>query len=533
MKKNISRRHFLKGAALAGLVGVVSACAPVAAPTKAPEAKPTAAPQEAPPTAEPVVIHVVAAENREVEPQLHASGNQRVLTTNMYENLVSLSPDGTEIYAQLAVSWERVDDMTWEFHLRKGVTFHSGDPFNAQAVKYSFDRYHNPDNEAPQLSQFLFTSPEVIDDYTVRISSSEEPDPVFLKRIAGTGCTIVNPRFAEEKGLEGMVKEADGTGPYRLTKWELDGKIVLEAYEDYWGGKPPIDKVIQTAVVEPGTRVAALLAGEADIIFMPPPAESRAIENSPHAKLATVIGNRVSFYPFITDKSPTDNKLFRQACNYASNFDTIIETVLEGRGYRLAAMSLPHYFGYNPNLKPYPYDIDKAKELLAEAGYDGEEMEMLQLVGRLPYDKEVGEALAGELAKAGVNVKLSFIDIGGAGPVLWENPDLKGCHHISWGTGTMDGDYAIGDYWLSGSFFGTRSHHYNNPEFDQLIADAKYELDESKREQMYWDAEKMLYDDAVAIWGYAIQLMFGLSKRMNWEPRRDELVLYKEMTVSE
>jgi peptide/nickel transport system substrate-binding protein len=463
---------------------------------------------------------------------LHASGSQRVLTTNIYENLVSLSPDGKDILPQLATSWDRVDDMTYEFQLREGVSFHSGDPFNAEAVKYSFDRYHNPENDPPQLSQFPFASPEVVDDYTVRISSLENPDPIFLKRIAGTGCTIVNPRFAEEKGLEGMVRESDGTGPYRCTKWELDGEIVFEAYEDYWGGKPTIDKVVQTAVVEPGTRVAALLAGEADLIFNPPPAEAKAIDSSALAKLATVIGNRVSFYPFITDKSPTDNKLFRQACNYASNFDTIIDTVLEGRGYRVAAMSLPHYFGYNPDLEPYPYDLDKAKELLDEAGYDGEEMQMLQLVGRLPYDKEVGEALAGELTKAGINVKLNFVDIGGAGAALWENPDLEGCHHISWGTGTMDGDYSIGNYWVSDSFFAENSHHYNNPEFDQLIADAKYELDRDKREKMYWEAERMIYDDAVAIWGYAIQLMFGLSERVNWEPRQDELVLYKDMTVS-
>jgi peptide/nickel transport system substrate-binding protein len=539
MAKKLNRREFLKGVAILGATQALAACVTVAEPTEpeeaeAPEEETEAEPAaEEPAEAEEITIHVVHAENRELEPQLHASGHQRVLTTNIYENLVALSPDGTEILPQLATAWERVDDMTYEFTLRKGVTFHSGDPFNAEAVKYTFDRYQKPENEAPQLSQYPFASPEIVDDYTVRISSLEHPDPTFLKRIAGIGCTIVNPRFAEEQGLEGMVKASDGTGPYKCTKWELDGEIVLEAFDDYWGGRPPIDRVVQTAVVEPGTRVAALLAGEADFIFNPPPTEAKAIENSDEAKLAEVIGNRVSFYPFITNKEPTDSKLFRQACNYASNFQVIIDTVLEGRGYRVACMSLPHYFGYNPNLEPYPYDPDKAKELLAEAGYaDGVEVEMLQLVGRLPYDKEVGEALAGELTKVGINVNLNFVDIGGAGAALWENPDLKGFHHISWGTGTMDGDYAIGNYWLSDSFFAENSHHYNNPAFDKLIAEARYELDQDKREKMYWEAEQMLYDDAVAIWGYAIQLIYGMSNRLQWEPRRDELVLYKDMTVS-
>lgn len=540
MAKKLNRRTFLKGIGILAATQALAACvtvepeAPAEAPAEESEAEPAEEVTEAPAeVSEPITLNVVHAQNVEIEPQLHASGNARVLTSNIYENLVTLSVDGTEILPQLATAWERIDDMTFEFTLRKDVKFHSGDPFTAEAVKYTFDRYQNPENEAPQLSQYPFASPEIVDDYTVRISSLENPDPTFLKRIAGIGCTIVNPRFAEEQGLDGMMEASDGTGPYKCTKWELDGEIVLEAYDDYWGGRPMIDKVVQTAVVEPSTRVAALLAGEADFVFSPPPTEAKAVENSDIAKLGTVIGNRVSFYPFITNKAPTDSKLFRQACNYASNFQVIIDTVLEGRGYRVACMSLPHYFGYNPNLEPYPYDPDKAKELLAEAGYgDGVEVEMLQLVGRLPYDKEVGEALAGELTKVGITVNLNFVDIGGAGAALWENPDLEGFHHISWGTSTMDGDYAIGNYWLSDSFFAENSHHYNNPEFDQLIADARYELDVDKREQMYWDAEQMLYDDAVAIWGYAIQLIYGMSKRLEWEPRRDELVLYKDMTVT-
>ncbi len=519
---------------------VLGACVPTmpaAAPTEPPAAEaPTAeapaaeAPAEAP-AAEEYTLRVVAPQNIQLEPQLHASGAQRVLTTNIYENLVTLSEDGTEILPQLAESWVQVDDLTYEFKLRQGVKFHSGDLFTADAVKYSVDRYLNPDNQAPQVAQFPFKSPEVIDDFTVRISSLENPDPLFLKRLAGTPGTIVNPRFADEKGLEGMQQEADGTGPYRVTTWSLDAEIVLEAFDEYWGGKPQITTVIQTAVVEPATRVAALLAGEAQFIMSVPPTEAEAIRNNDEVYLAEVIGNRVSYYPIITDKPPTDNKALRQALNYASNFDTIIATVLNGRGYRVAAMSLPHYFGFNPNLEPYPYDPDKAKELMAEAGYNGEPIEMIQLVGRIPYDKEVGEALAGELRKVGFNIDLKFVDIGGAGQALWENPDLKGFHHITWGAGTLDGDYAIGEYWHSESFFALNSHHYNNPEFDALVEAARYELDTAKREQMYWEAEQMVYDDAVAIWGYAVQLLQGLSRNIEWTPRPDELILYKDMRI--
>lgn len=531
MDRRITRRQLLKGSAalFAGALGAQALAACAVPVTPAPAAPAAAAPQ--PVSAPAKTLRIVTPENRPLEPQLHASGAQRVLTTNVYENLVTISLDGKSILPQLAESWERIDDLTWEFKLRQGVKFHSGDPFTAEAVRYSIARYMNPDNQPPQLAQYSFPSVEVVDDYTVRIST-EKPDPIFLKRMAGIGTTIVNPRFAEEKGLEGMQKEADGTGPYRVTAWSLDGEIVMEAFEDYWGGAPEIKKVVQTAVVEPGTRVAALLAGEADLVTAVPPTEAQAIERGANTKLATVMANRVSFYPFVTNKPPTDNKLLRQACNYASNFDSIIANVLGGRGYRTACMSLPHYFGYNPDLKPYPYDPDKAKQLLEQAGYDGTPIDMLQLVGRIPYDKEVGEALAGELEKVGLKINLKFVDIGGASQALWENPDLKGFHHITWGAGTMDGDYAIGEYWRSDSFFAQKGHHYANPEFDSIIAEAKYELDPDKREKLYWRAEQIIYDDAVAIWGYAVQLIFGMSKQLQWEPRVDELVLYKEMKLA-
>lgn len=521
------------------LAFALAACAPPSADVLQPPAAAPAAPaaQSAPavqPAADAeVVLRIITPQNTNLEPQLHASGAQRVLTTNIYENLVALSPDGMDILPQLAVSWERIDDLTYEFKLREGVTFHSGDPFTAEAVKYSFERYLNPDNQPPQLSQFTFQVPEIVDDYTVRIRSLEKPDPLFLKKMAGTPATIVNPRFAEEQGLPGMQQNADGTGPYRLVSWALDGEIVLEATDTYWGDKPQITRVIQTAVAEPATRVAALLAGEAHLITAVPPTEAEAIARASGVRLAEVIGNRVSFYPLITNKAPTDSKELRQALNYASNIDAIIDFVLSGRGYRVAAMSLPHYFGFNPDLAPYPYDPDKAAELMAAAGYAGEAIEMTQLVGRIPYDKEVGEALAGELEKAGFNIELKFVDVGAAGQALWENPDLKGFHHITWGTATLDGDYAICEYWHSESFFATRSHHYNNPEFDALCRDARTELDVDKRRQMYWEAEAMIHDDAVAIWGYAVQLLFGATDNLEWAPRPDELVLYKDMRLNQ
>ena len=558
-----TRREFLKGASLLAGGVILAACAPKAteapttAPTEAPkeekpteapkeekptetpkEEKPTEAPTEEPtpeptPTPEPVVIRVLMADQPQLEPQLHAGGNQANLCENIYETLVAFSVDGTEIVPELAVSWERVNDYTFKFNLREGVTFHSGDPFTAEAVKYSMERY-NEANEAPQLSQYPWGTTTIESDYVVTVEHKEQKsDPIFLKRFAGIGGHIVNPRFAEEVGLEGMRTSADGTGPYKVEAYDRDGEIVLAANEKHWNGKPAIDKVIQTAVVEPATRVASLLAGEVDFADAIPPEQVPVIESSKLCRIESTPTNRVVFYPFIVNKPIAENKLVRQACNYASNFEAIIEFVLAGRGDRVNALMLPQYFGYNPNLKPYPDDVEKAKALLTEAGFpNGVKLNMVQLVGRLPNDKEVGEALVGELKRAGIDITINLVEIGAAGPVLWENPNPEhDLYSISWGNGFMDGGYGM-DYFVSTSFFSTKSTQYNNPEFDKLMEDAAFELDEEKRRKLYEQADALLYEDCPAIWAYAVHRIYGVSKRLNMVPRPTERVNFFEMSVN-
>ncbi len=157
MDRRITRRQLLKGGAalFAGALGA-QALAACAVPVTPAPAAPAAAPQ--PVSAPAKTLRIVTPENRPLEPQLHASGAQRVLTTNIYENLVTISLDGKSILPQLAESWQRIDDLTWEFKLRQGVKFHSGDPFTAEAVRYSIARYMNPDNQPPQLAQYSFPS---------------------------------------------------------------------------------------------------------------------------------------------------------------------------------------------------------------------------------------------------------------------------------------------------------------------------------------------------------------------------------------
>ena len=526
-----SRRQFLKEASL--FVGgvILTACAPEVSPTEAPKED---APTAEPVIVEPVVIRVLMADQPLLEPQLHAGGNQANLCENIYETLVALSEDGTEIIPELAIAWERINDYTYEFTLRDGVTFHSGDAFDAAVVKYGMERY-TEENEAPQLSQYPWGTTTVIDDLTVSVEHKEQAtDPVFLKRFAGIGGHIVNPRYDQEVGLIGMTKTADGTGPYSVESYDIDGEIVLVANENHWNGKPSIDKVIQTAVVEPATRVAALLAGEVDFVDSIPPEQVPAIQNAAIAKVESTPTNRVVYYPFIMNKPIFESKSVRQAFNYAANFESIIEFVLSGLGDRVNALMLPQYFGYNSTLTPYADDVDKAKELLAEAGYpDGITVNMVQLAGRLPNDKEVGEAMVGELARAGINVELNLVDIGAAGPVLWENPEPEhDLYSISWGNGMMDGAYGM-DYFHGESWFGEVSTHYSNAEFDKAMDDAEFELDVEKRRSLYQKADAVLYDDCPAVWGYAVHRIYGTSKRLNMTPRPTERVSFFEMSVND
>jgi peptide/nickel transport system substrate-binding protein len=341
----------------------------------------------------------------------------------------------------------------------------------------------------------------------------------------------VPPKYFSTASADELARKPVGTGPYRFISWSKDADFVMEASPVYWGQKATINRVIMRTVPEAGTRVAALLAGDADIITAVPPDEIDRINKSGRARALTLPGNRIPFYMIAVRKEPLSNKLVRQALNYGSNVDGIIKTILDGHGFRRAVISNPWHVGFDGSIKPYPHDPAKAKALLAQAGYpSGITIDMHAIQGRYPKDKEIAEALAGELGKAGVTVNLKFYE-GATWVQLADAQKLDGLIFSSWGNIWQDADLTYYPLFRSGGRYTKNWTGYANEPLDALLEEGRSTLDEARRKDIYSRIQRLVFEDAPAVFMHAIEDVYGVNTRVEWKPRSDEMVRHDEMTL--
>lgn len=461
-----------------------------------------------------------------IDPQLHVGTVAEAQLRHMYEPLVAFERDLQTISPALATEWERLDDLTMQFKLRQGVSFHNGEPFNAEAVRYSVLRPLSDETPGDSRSTYsIIADVEVVDEYTVNVKTSQ-PDPALLARLTGFHMTIVAPKWAAQ-GPETVAKEAVGTGPYKFVSWSPNEDLVLEANEEYWGGAPAIKKVRLTTINEQATRVAALRSGEVHLAKDMPPEELESINSSGRARAVRAVSNRVPFYWFTTEIEPYNNAQVRQAINYAANVQGIIDAVLLGNGYRTSTVLPIWAFGFDPTLEPYPHDPDKAKQLLAEAGYpDGIDVEIWYRQGRYPKDKEVAEAMCLEMAKANIRCTPQLREA-----ALLEElqmaKETPGIIFASWGNWFFDADNTFMPLFSCETYeqySDWRRPYACNPAFDEVILAARVELDVEKRKELYARAQQMFYDDAGALFMYQLVDIFGIDNWLLWEPRHDEMM---------
>jgi peptide/nickel transport system substrate-binding protein len=481
-----------------------------------------------------------------LDPQMHGGTIDESRLRNMYECLVQFRQDLRTIEPQLATSWKRIDDLTMQFKLREGVTFHNGDPFDAEAVKYSIENILQPQVAAPLRTSYLsFQRVDIIDSHTVNIVT-HKPDPVFLARLSGFTMCIVDPKWVNSttKDRPAFAKAANGTGPYKLVQWNGPNQdLVLEANPNWWGGKVPIQNARFKIITEEASRVAALLSGDVDIAQAMPPEEVAHINgNAGKTDARIAISNRIPFYFF--DVNPTDQPFNqndpksvyrRQAVNYGANIDQVIKTVLLGQGTRVATVLAPWIVGYDPSLKPYPYDPQKVKSLLAQSGDpNGFETDIFFLQGRYVKDAEVAQAIAEELTKVGIKCTPKLVD-----PTeLTRLNDAKqeyGLDFASWGNWMFDADNTFYPLFhssaakLCNAGKGCSSESWVNPDFDKVVEAARYELDPDKRQVLYNQAQQILYTQAPALYMYQLHDIYGTNSQLSWQVRPDEMIWFKDM----
>ncbi len=465
------------------------------------------------------------------DPHKARGSNGGHLLFNLYEGLVELSGDMEDVFPALATDWENLDDQTWRFTLRQGVTFHNGETFTAEAVRYSIERLLDPDAVRLNSAFTIIDEVEVVDDYTV-IIRTKVPDPIFLPRM--TSLHMVPPGYTSSVSEEEFGQNPVGTGPYQLVQWRRGQELALEVFEDYWGEHPSVDRLIFKPVPEASTRLAELRAGTADIIVGLNYDEIEALEQDPDLRVEANSGRRTVFIN--TDRLPgapaeLDDPRVRQAMNHAIDRQLIIDTILSGYGTPLATIYRPDFFGYDPSLEPFAFDPDLARQLLSDAGYpDGFEIGMQTSESIINKGLEVSEAIVAMLGDVGIRVNLLPISLQAMRETIINGQEDRKNEPLwmwNWGSPLPDADSPLNGLLLTDGI----SSFYSEPEMDELINAARGEMDVEQRTEISHRIQEKLYQDPPMIYLYLQLDVYGVNDRLEWTARKDEYVLGKDITV--
>jgi peptide/nickel transport system substrate-binding protein len=461
-----------------------------------------------------------------------------VVATHIYDTLVERDPNLKLIPALAAEMPKLISPQVWEVKLRKNVKFHNGEEFDAESVRFSLERVKTPAMRASSNFRPI-DRVEIVDSHTVRVHTTK-PWPTFTTIMGFRQASMYPPKAYAGKDSAFISKNPIGTGPYKFVRWSKDEEIVLEANERYWRGAPKIKTVVFRPIPDDAVRVAALQNGEVDVAVNIPPHLANIIANHPKIFLSTAPSIRTLQLMYVTHefdaqhklvgpyKGVTADKRVRQAITSALDVDEIIKNVLDGKAVRTATMLTPLHFGYDPSLKPVKQDLAKTKKLLAEAGFpNGVDLTLNSPQGRYVRDKEVAEAITGQLNKAGIRATLrtfefvnylnTMVYVHKAGPV-WL---------IGWGTPTIDAETVYGPLFRTGSNLG----NYHNPDLDGMIDQAQTTMDEQQRLALYHRINKLWVEEAPAAPLYQQIDLYGANKRLNWKARSDELIKAYDMSI--
>ena len=456
---------------------------------------------------------IVAQEAEPVGLDLMQSSIQTTMSVcyNIHDTLFHPQEDAT-VKPALAIKWEKVNDLTWKITLRKDATFQDGEPVNAEAVKFSYDRVFDPSVKCPHKGKLaIFNEPKIIDDYTFTISTKKPYAPGLY--ILGYYLPIVPPAYIKKVGnVEYNIKPI-GCGPYKLVKWVKGEEVILEAYDKYYGPKPAYKHLIFKAIPEASARVAALLTGEVDVVSGIPIYDRTKIAKSGKAYLTPQMGV-MHYLGLNTYKPPFNDVRVRQAANYALNRDLINKALFNNEAIICPGPISPRTFGADPNLKPYPYNPTKARELLKEAGYPNGVSVTLAYPTYMSQIQEQAEVIASQFGKAGFKVKLQPYERA----VMWDNyKGRKLQMYIYWWDDAPEPDRYMYSLFDSKS----RDYYYKNAEVDKLLDQGRTTLDRQKRAQIYHKLDDVLYKDAPWVYMYVVPEVFAVANNVDYQGRRD------------
>ncbi len=448
-----------------------------------------------------------------LDPNLETTAPGAWVYFNMLEGLLTLD-DKMQVKPALATGYEVLSPTKVRFKLRPNVKFHDGTPFNAAAVKFTFDRAlkGTPPARWASLAGSL-TGAEVVDDLTVDMITKDPYGPV-LRTLAMYCMSIVSPTAVQKMG-EGFSRAPVGTGPFKFVEWKTNTHVILERNADYWGDKPLLDRVIFKVVPEEGARMIALQTGDADMVLFPAPAQLPALRKDPKFTVHEVGGIRVVFIGMHAGQPPLDDVRVRNAMLHAVDRKTILENIMEGSAVSARGVLAPGVFGFKDMAldQLFPFDKAKAKALLTQAGWapgpdgimqkGGQRLTLSWLAarGRYPKDGEITEAVQAMLKDVGIEAKVQFLEWAAVFQQVRAATLNQNLFTLGWVTSNADADYSLYALFHSKNTppTGWNTSRYANPKVDALVEQARKSLNQTEREKLYGEVQDILAREMVWI----------------------------------
>ncbi|GAF23196.1 dipeptide-binding ABC transporter, periplasmic substrate-binding component [Bacillus sp. JCM 19047] len=461
-----------------------------------------------------VLIFARGGDSQGLDPGAVTDGESSRVTKQIYETLIEFEQDSFELKEGLATNWEPSEDgLSYVFTLREGVMFHDGTPFNAEAVKVNFERWADPDHEFAFRDEgytysvygTLFGVGEedvieeinVVSDYEVEFVLNE-PLGAFLQNVAASYFGIISPAALEEYGTD-IDENPVGTGPFKFESWQRDSSIVLKKNEDYWEeGLPYLDGVTFSVIGDNSARLSSLMSGDIDLMDGLSPDDIAQVEGADGFEIFERVPNNIGYLGFNTEVEPFDDPLVRKAFNHAIDKEGVIAAVYGGQATPAKNAIPEDYLGHNDDIEDYEYDLDLAKELLAEAGLeDGFEFDLWTMPVARPYmpnPMRAAELIQAELSE--LNITANIVEKEWA--VYLEEIEL-GYHDVfmlGWSGVNGDADYFLGTILHTDGIPGSNQTFYSNEEVDALLDQAKRTVDPDERANFYEEAQVLIHEDA-------------------------------------
>jgi peptide/nickel transport system substrate-binding protein len=467
-----------------------------------------------------------------------------MVAQNTFDKLIK-QDEKQNLQPGLAVSWKPIDEVTWEIKLRAGVTFHDGSPFSAEDVKFTIERAPNVPNSPSSFSRYtkFIKTIEIVDPLTIKLTTHDAfpLTPAYLSTFV-----IISKKYGEGATTKdyNSGKAMIGTGPYKFVEWVPGDRIVFTKNEAYWGEKQPWDKVTIKPISNASARVAALLAGDVDLINFVPTSDIAMLEKKPKIKISKSVSNRVIYLhidtdrdvsPFVTDKkgnpmtrNPLKDLRVRKAISKAINRDAIVEKVMEGYAIPAGQFLPDGFFAISPNLKPEKYDVEGAKKLLAEAGWkDGFGLTIHGPNNRYVNDSKICQVIAQMLARIGIDTKVDTMPKNVFFP---RGSKLEFSFLlVGWGSSTGEPSSPLGallhTYDKEKGYGNTNRGRFSNKELDDVLEEALRTVDRKKHEELLIKATEIGIENLGIIPLHYQVAIWAMRDGISYKARTDEYTL--------